>query len=55
MTLLLFALWISINTLLVSIGIELGWGFDPGYVGPMLLVIVLHLTVALYSARRSGS
>lgn len=52
MTLLLFALWILLNTLLFSLGIELGWGFDPGYVGPMLIVIVLHFTVALYSSKK---
>ena len=55
MTFLLFVLWITLNTLLVSIGIQLGWNFDPGYAGPAFLVVVLHLTVALYSARRSGS
>jgi len=55
MTFLISTLWITLNTLLLNIAIQIGWGVDPGYAGPAILIIIFNLTVALYSTKKSGS
>jgi hypothetical protein len=51
MTLFLFAAWIFIHALLINIAVKIGWNHDPGYAGPILLVLVLNITLALYATR----
>lgn len=52
MSLLLFAAWIFIHALLINIAVKIGWDHDPGYVSPVLLVLILNITLALYASRR---
>lgn len=54
MSLFLFLSWIAINTLLVNIATKAGWNFDPGYVGPGILVFIINVTIALYASKTSG-
>lgn len=54
MSLFLFLSWIAINTLLVNIATKAGWNFDPGYVGPAILVFIINVTLALYASKSSG-
>ena len=56
MTFLLFLAWILFHTFLINIALKVGWNHDAGYLGPALIVLVINLTIALYSARiKSGS
>lgn len=53
MSFIVFGLWVFAHSLLLNIGIKAGWGYDPGYVGPMIIVLIFNLTIALYlSAKR---
>jgi hypothetical protein len=51
MTFLLFILWVALNTILFNIGIQVGWNFDPGFVGPAIIVFVTNITAALYASK----
>jgi hypothetical protein len=51
MTFLLFIFWISLNTLLLNLGVQYGWNFDPGFVGPAIIVVALNITAALYASK----
>lgn len=54
MSIVIFLTWIVLNTSLLNVAMKTGWNFDPGYVGPLILVITINLTLALYaSSRRS--
>ena len=52
MTFLLFILWIVFNTLLLNIAIKVGWNFDPGYLGPSIVVFIFNITSALYASKK---
>ena len=52
MTFLLFILWISFNTVLLNIAIQVGWNFDPGFVGTAIVVFILNITSALYASKK---
>ena len=49
MTLLIFALWITLHSLLINLGCKIGWNYDPGYIGPAFFVISTMLMHALYT------
>ena len=51
MTLFVFFSWIIIHSLILNIAIKAGWDFDPGYIGPMLIVLLINITLALYGAK----
>jgi hypothetical protein len=51
MTFLLFILWVALNSLLLNIGVKTGWNFDPGFVGPAIIVFALNITAALYASK----
>lgn len=53
MTLLIFIAWIFIHASLINIAVKTGWNHDPGYIGPVLLVLVLNITLALYVSRNN--
>ena len=36
---------------MVNIAIKLGWGHDPGYIAPLILVLLVNLTLAIYGTR----
>jgi hypothetical protein len=50
MTLFVFFSWIIVHTLILNIAIKAGWNFDPGYIGPMLIILIINITLALYGA-----
>lgn len=52
MSFFVFALWLSIHTLLINIAIQTGWNHDPGYLAPAILVFVCNLTLGLYMSNR---
>lgn len=51
MTFFIFVAWILINSLILNIGIKAGWNYDPGYIGPILLVFLLNITIAMYGSK----
>jgi|LakMenE18May11ns_1017448.scaffolds.fasta_scaffold9849510_5 hypothetical protein len=51
MSILLFSCWIAFHTLLVNIAIKAGWDFDPGYIGPAIIVFILNINLALYASK----
>lgn len=50
MTLIVFIIWIMMNSVLLNLALKIGWDFDPGFVGPFLIVMMLNFTVALYGS-----
>ena len=39
-----------------NLAVKSGWNHDPGYLGPFLIIISIHLIIALFNAKnRSGS
>jgi len=56
MSFLLFWSWIVMHALILNIAVKSGWNHDPGYLGPFLIIISIHLIIALFNAKnRSGS
>lgn len=51
MSFLIFISWLALHTLLINIACQVGWNFDPGYFGPLLLVVMFNVTIALYTAK----
>ena len=51
MSIIIFATWIIFNVSMVNIAIKLGWGHDPGYIAPLILVLLVNLTLAIYGTR----
>lgn len=45
--------YLLINTTLINFGIRAGWDYDPGYVGPLLIVISLNLIIAAYTSGKN--
>jgi hypothetical protein len=37
---------------LLNIATQIGWGFDPGYSGPAILVFIFNITLALYATKK---
>lgn len=54
MSFFFFSCWIIINTLLVNIAVKVGWNFDPGYIGPIIIVFLLNVNLALYATKTNG-
>ena len=55
MSLIIFSLWIAFHTFLLNIAIKAGWDFDPGYLGPSIIIFVINIIIAMYSKNRSES
>lgn len=55
MTLIVFGLWIAFNAILLNIAIKIGWNFDPGFIGPSIIIFIFNLIIALYSRKKSES
>lgn len=48
-----FIAYLLINTALFNFGIKAGWGYDPGIVGPLLIIISLNLIIAVFSSGKN--
>lgn len=48
MTLFVFIAWVVMHGLVLNIGIKAGWGYDPGFIGPILIMLIVNTTLALY-------
>ena len=47
-SLILFLSYVIITAMLFRYGIQTGWNFDPGIVGPVIITFNLNLILALY-------
>lgn len=55
MSVIIFLSWIILNTSLLNIAIKTGWNFDPGYIGPLIIIFILNLTSAIYASPRRNT
>lgn len=46
---LAIAAYLLFTSFLTRLGCIAGWGYDPGYVGPMLLIIAASFMLAIYN------
>lgn len=47
-----YLVWMFINAAVLNVAVKTGWGYDPGYVGPFLIVLVTNMTLLLYNAQK---
>jgi hypothetical protein len=55
MSFLVYILWVAFNTILLNIAVKTGWNFDPGYLGPSIIILTFNMIIALYTRQRSES
>jgi hypothetical protein len=55
MSFLVYILWVAFNALLLNIAVKVGWNFDPGYLGPSIIILTFNMIIALYTRKRSES
>lgn len=55
MSLLILAAWIVLNTSLLNIAVKVGWNHDPGYIAPLILIVILNIHLVIYAATRTST
>lgn len=49
----IFLAYLFLNTALLSLGTQIGWGHNPGIIGPLLIVFSINLMLAVFSSAKN--